>query len=338
MNRVETLLGPTILAIPENEPERLFTSPENWVEEYKLLAKKWHPDKSGGDAKVFSHIAILRSRAKEHIAAKIWREPDVLKFTSGEKSFRLSYKKEFSFELGKGYISKSYITYVFEKEYADLAIAATTAIKNLKYADAKMQEVIGRDMPRIHDYKEANDGSHILILNKPQDLVRLRDMQIHLGGKIPAPHAAWIISRLLSHMVYFEWCGITHNDLSVDNIFIHPAGHTASIFGGWWYSLPIGEKHIFLPSRTLEVAPPSLKTNKIATIRTDSELVRLVARELFGPNLAKDFPAISKWALSHQSARALANLKYWQETVLPDAFGPKKFVKWEVSAREVYNY
>lgn len=53
-----------ILAIPAHEPERLFTVPDQIAAEYRILAKRFHPDLPGGDTGAFAHLAELHADAR----------------------------------------------------------------------------------------------------------------------------------------------------------------------------------------------------------------------------------------------------------------------------------
>lgn|GEM_PF-6159183 len=57
-----------ILDTPLDHPERIFSSPSTMRDEYKILAKKWHPDVVGdlGSAEaVLAHINVLFKNAKD---------------------------------------------------------------------------------------------------------------------------------------------------------------------------------------------------------------------------------------------------------------------------------
>jgi hypothetical protein len=68
MRNVQNLTANEILNA--TKPHHIFTR-DNYKNEYRLLAKKWHPD-AGGDDQVFQHIAILYSEAEKSISDHHW--------------------------------------------------------------------------------------------------------------------------------------------------------------------------------------------------------------------------------------------------------------------------
>jgi hypothetical protein len=56
-------------------PEEVFSGPENVEIEYRVLAKKYHPDLNRGDPRaeeVFKQLGVLHTRAKEKIKIGEW--------------------------------------------------------------------------------------------------------------------------------------------------------------------------------------------------------------------------------------------------------------------------
>lgn len=49
-------------------PGDLFSSPDALEDEFRALAKRWHPDKPGGNQAVMDHIMGLREEGKRQIS------------------------------------------------------------------------------------------------------------------------------------------------------------------------------------------------------------------------------------------------------------------------------
>lgn len=337
--QVSMFTAAQILDIPVLEPERLFGSPDVLHDRYKTLAKQWHPDLPHGDTTVFTHIGDLYMRAKHLVDVGMWHTPGLFSFTAAGKQYRVRYFRAFDFELGKAYLGKTLITYVIAKDYADLAENARTIIKGLHYPDDKTREVMDRYLPKVVEYHETATDV-VISIAKPADLIRMRDLLTHLGGKIDGRHVAWMVSRMLNLASYLEWAQLTHNDLSLDSLFVCPEHHTVCLLGGWWYAMPLDStSNLVLPIRTHDHAPRDVLSNKHASLRIDPELVRLTGRELLGdatgmrlvsdPNLRKQ---IVDWLRMSGNGSALQDYTQWREHVL----GPRKFVKLTVNASDVY--
>lgn len=336
------LSGPQILTIPDEEPERLFGKPDLVSDLYRELAKKWHPDHLGGDGAIFTHINVLHLAAKEHIRAGTWHIPGELTFVADGKTYALRYFKRFDFELGVAYLSQTKITYVVRKEFADLVEHACKVIKTFHFPDDATREVMIRYLPTISGCYETAD-SVVVMIDKPADLIRMRDLRDHCGGKMDPKHVAWMISRMLNHTSYFEWAKLTHNDLSLDTLFVCPEHHTVCILGGWWYSMPVGDRLKAMPQRTINHASSEVMKKKLAALQTDPELVRLSARELLGNAngvhlmIDKSIPStMVNWLRISSQGSAVKDYAIWRDKILPDSFGPRKFVKMEIKADQVY--
>jgi hypothetical protein len=333
-----TFTASQILDIPMLEPERLFGMPTDVQATYHALARRWHPDMPTGDPNVFARINELHGRAKHLVEIGTWHVPGLFEFTAAGKQYRVHYLRSFDFELGKAFLGKTLITYVITKDFADLTENARKIITGLRYPDNETREVMGRYLPKLVEYHETATDV-VIVIAKPADLIRMRDLLTHLGGKIDGKHVAWMVSRMLNLASYLEWAGLTHNDLSLDTLFVCPEHHTVCLLGGWWYAAPVNDKLTAVPIRTLNHSPREVITSKRASLRIDPELVRLTGRELLGDasgmRLVND-PDVRKqivdWLRMSGPGSAIQDYTQWRERIL----GPRKFVRLPVSATDVY--
>lgn len=350
---VLALSGSELLAI--QQPERLFGAASSVASLYKTLARRWHPDIPGGDDAVIAHINTLHDAAERLIESGMWSAPGELRFSSGGKDYVLHYFKSFEFELGRVYLSQTRVTYVLPSENYDLATQARDVITGLR----TMSDSIRRDpvkaanfstvmttmeryLPTIKEFYETPTGI-VIMIDKPADLIRMRDLVDYCGGKLDAKHAAWMISRMLHHASYLEWADLTHNDISLDTLFVCPEHHTVCMLGGWWYAMRTNHKVKALPVRTLNVAPGDLVRTKLASPRTDVELAKLTGRELLGSaqgiHLVMDKsipPPMVNWLRLVGGNSAMKEYEHWREHILGGSFGPRQFVKLPISAADVY--
>jgi hypothetical protein len=337
-----SLSAEQILKVPLDRPEHLFIhgDVDKVKKTYRTLMQTWHPDHNS-DARassVVAHINLLYEKAQQKLAAGVWDQPGVLRFT-GESGvqYQMVYKKDRPFELGTVYIGDRIVVYSFRPEYTDLADNARGMIMHFRFANDEMRAEAKRYLPEYENLLTGSTGHTYLVLRKAPEYLCLRDIVAHMSDRLEPRHVAWVMSRLHNLLCYFQWAGLTHNDISIDNYFISPANHTGCLVGGWWYAAPVGRKMLALPARTLRYAPQYIVDKKLADPRIDSELVRAVGRELLGDPVGskaammKDVPQpMLDWLRLPGSASALEEYQTWYNTVLPKAFGPRRFVRMEV--------
>ncbi len=328
-----------LLAIPVTEPERLYPRDVASLEKtFRKLAMRWHPDRCA-DAKaaeVFAHIKTLHEVGERKLADGTWEVPNILSLTTTRgKMFELKYGRRSDFELGKVYISPNFVTYVVDKANADLFAQGVAVLKSLKFHNDKMREEMARNLPTIKAELETIDA-HVLVLEKKPEQIRLRELLEQSGGKVDPKHVAWMLSNLYNMACYLRWSGLTHNDLSLDTVFVSPEHHGGAVLGGWWYAAAVGKPLLALPTRSAERAPSDVLRRQKADARVDLELIRAIGRELLGDPLgtglswSNEVPkALANWLRAPTSGDALADYKAYKDQVLPGSFGPRRFVKWD---------
>lgn len=337
---VENLTAKHIMAVPLDQPEKLYTGEEKVCKmEYHILAAKWHPDRKSGNSDVFVHVKLLYEKAMDRIADGVWATPGLLKVTDIRgRVYQVRYKKKRDFELGECYIGERIVVYAIRKEFSDLVDNATKMMNNFKYANTDMHGEVSRYLPKLNDTLELPDRI-LVVLQKDPDHLCLRDIVKAFGGKMDVKQVAWIMSRLHNLMCYFDYAGIAHNDISLDTYYISLSSHVGSLVGGWWYAARVGDKMRALPERTIRYVQPDLVSAKKATILVDAELIRAVGRECLGDPygnkllLDKSVPAgIVSWLQSPGSNNAFEDYSTWYEKVLPKALGARRFVQVSVPA------
>lgn len=347
MTYVAPLSADDILALPLDAPEALFGADENsFKPAYRQLVAAWHPDRNRDPraASVMAHITALHGAGMQKIKAGTWAPPNVLVLKSKTgKKIKIKYARQHAFELGQMYIGDNFVTYCLDPAYGDLAATGLKNIETLTFADDAMREEFGRALPRVKSHFEADDGKHIVVLHKPADTVLLRDIVAHEGGRIPPTHVAWIMRRLHNLTCYLDWAGITHNDFSLDTYFISPEHHYGALLGGWWYAAAPGAQLTALPMRTAGLAPSDVIRNQKADGRVDLELIRAIGRELLGDpggsTLITDASVprpLSDWLRLPSSGKPRADYKAFDDDVLPKSFGPRRFVKWNITPTDIY--
>ncbi|MBD8530006.1 MULTISPECIES: hypothetical protein [unclassified Massilia] len=343
-----SLSAAALLAIPEDQPERLFQGGiEDVKKAYRLLAMRWHPDRSAdADAlAVFQHIGRMFDQAAERIALGDWPCGGTLRFAAIDgKAWEINYLRRHRFELGGMYVAASVVAFEVDAAHADLVGRAERTIRDLRYADAGMREQIARHLPAFPFAGAFQTGTaYVVVMRKAPELLLLRDVLDHFGGRMDPRHVAWVVSALLNLCCYFQYAGITHNALSPDTCFISPVEHSVAVLGGWWYAARNGERMAAAPARTLEWAPHDLLDMRQADIRTDLELVRAIGRELLGDisgmRLARESgarAAMTDWLRLPASNDPIEEYRTWRTQVLHDSFGARRFAELPLTQSDIY--
>ena len=347
-----SLSAATLLAIPEDRPERLFKGGVDEVKKaYRLLAMKWHPDRSRdpGALAVFQHIGRMLENAEEKIALGDWPCHGRLQLTALDgKAYEINFLRRHRFELGSMYLASTVVTFEIDRAHADLVTQAERTIRDFRYADGRMREQIARHLPAFPfagAFETAT--SFVVVMRKTPDLLLLRDVIDYFDGRLDPRHVAWVVSSLLNLCCYFEYAGITHNALSPDTCFISPPDHSVAVLGGWWYAAADGARMLAAPERTLAWAPHDLLASGRADVRTDLELVRAIGRELLGDvtgtRLYRESyressapRAMIEWLRLPASDNPVEEYRTWRTRVLHDSFGARRFAELPLTQSDMY--
>jgi len=338
------LSAAALLAIPPERSERLFGgSADDIKQAYRLLAMKWHPDRSTDpDAHaVFQHIGHLYAQAGEPSAPGSGQ----LQLTALDgKRYDINYLRCHRFELGSLYVAGTVAAFVVDREHADLVARAERTIAGLDYANDRMRSQVAPHLP-AYPFAGAfqTASAYVIVMRKLPDQLLLRDVLNHVGGRLDPRHVAWVVSSLLNLCCYLQYAGIAHNALSPDTCFMSPQAHSVAILGGWWYAAGEGVPMIAAPASTLDWGPHDLLATRRASIRTDLELVRAIGRELLGDiggsRLAGDgaIPrAMADWLRLPASNDAVDEYRTWRTQVLHDSFGARRFAALPLTQSDIY--
>lgn len=340
-----TLTAEQILRI--KEPEKLFNKDDFKVQLLRLR-KRWHPDVSSLERAeaVFKHISILATSAKNKIAENRWvGEAEISFSTHADKTFRFRYKTVREFELGKMYIGQIVVMFVFNNGNDDLFRNGVSAIRGIKYPNAKMREEFSRLFPDIILAAEKTSIGSVLVVKKPEGAVLLQDLIDYLPeGRIDPKHVAWITSSLYNIVTFLDHMQTCHNSIIPSSIFIDPKNHAVFLLGGWWYSTVSGSDLKALPGELLRALPSKVVKKKKAHSVYDRQAVKSVAIACLGdPTLTgmsllskKDIPApMLNWIRSPSMNDAISEYAGW-EKILEKSFGKRKFVEFAINIDDMY--
>ncbi|HBV88300.1 MAG TPA: hypothetical protein DEF42_17035 [Desulfosporosinus sp.] len=311
--------------------------PHKAKQEYRLLVQKYHPDRNKETMAedVFLKIRDLYAQAELMFASGQWEESNVIEFKTKEgKHKKLTFIKEFPFELGVQYVASSVVVFVLEAEHKRYFDNAIKRVGSLTYANKAMEDEFKRYFPEFIDKFETAEGKWVLVIIKTKDLVRLQDLLNYYQGTIEPRHVAWILSRLGSICCFLDYNGLAHNGISLGNCFVSPENHSIALFGGWWYCAGQGEKMLGTQKEIYDVMGPLTKTNKTGSITTDLESMKLIGRVLL--NKAQVPDSYQAWLEKGAADSARKEFLRWN-TALRNSYGVRKFIRMEVGEREVYS-
>lgn len=328
-------------------PEDIFTNDLDKIKtEFRNLAKKYHPDvnKSPEANECFRKINELYNIGVDKINKGIWTEKDVIYLeTTSNKKIRIKYFIKKDFELGECYICKEHVIYILKKEFEKYYNNAIKMIKNVSYASKSMEEEFKKYIPDIQDTFKLKNGNFTIVLRKQEDTYCLEDLLKQQGGEITPRHVAWMLSRLNNINCFLQYNKIVLNGISLQNCYVSPRNHCIMIYGGWWYATKVNEKMIGTQKVIFDLMPVKNKGEKISSYMTDTESIKYIGRQLLNNlNLNKTtskgeiIPGpLTEW-LRTSGENAIENFTSWNG-VLDKSWGERKFVKLEVSEKDIYN-
>jgi hypothetical protein len=326
------MTGDTLLSI--QNPAKLFTF-KDYKSEYHKLSMQFHPD-HGGDAKVFAHLNELYRIADELATHGGWGSLGTLLITDVDGARHAwAYRSLNDFELGYIYTCDNYIIYVIDKKYMkDIHIPTFT------FASAEMRTEFEHMLPSKY-YKQYTYKDEVyFVFDKLPTAYLLRD--IIKTTKIDIKHIAWILSRLYNIGSYMQWAKLISNDISVNTVLIDPTVHRVYLLGGWWYSATIGNKIKSMPLQTYKILPHSIISEGKASMNIVSEQIHALGRELMGNRtggyleLSKINEKFAQWLTNSGFDSILEEYKIWDTATLQSMFGVRKFIKWDLTADDVY--
>lgn len=314
-------------------PEQLFPGDlDAATARHRELMLVWHPDKPGGHAGVAAKINELFGLLKAKLAAGTWEGPTSIELAraDGKPPIVIKSRRLVTTTWGRLILADHYVVSIADAAHNGLVHHWWS--KKFLFASAGMKEKCGHFVPDGYSIVPLVNGEMAVIIKKPADMLRLRDVRDH--DRLDARHVAWMISELCSLACYLEFSGIVHHDLSLDTLFVDPEKHTLLLAGGWWHAHVVKSGISSVPKRTHDVMPFAARRDKRASILTVLELVRLTGRELLA-HADPAPPAMTAWMTATASGSAIDCYKSWSRA-LTDSFGARKFVELSLTADAVY--
>lgn len=342
-----TVTAEEILSI--EKPGDLFSdNRETCRQQYKDLVKIWHPDIAGRNeepdtVRVFEKIKDLYDRAIELMDIGAWERSNYIQFRNERgRTIKIHYLDSNSFEIGTYYITKHMVIYLISREREKYYKNAIKRIRELNYADKKMEHQFRRVLPELYDNYQIESGEYCIIIKKEEAHYPLKNVLQCYPKGMNHRHVAWIISRLLNLACYLEYHHLVHNGIEVKNCYVSLKEHSIFLLGGWWYTTQEKEKMLGVSKEIYEIMPLGAKNKKCSNSMTDLESIKLIGRQLLGePSPGKlsqnyDIPdAFREYLVRGSKESAFEEIRCWDETIL-HAYGKRKFCEIYLSKEKIY--
>ncbi len=325
-----------ILAIPENSPHLLFFNIDKVEDDYKTLARIWHPDLNSDPqaTAVLQHIHLLLQAAHSAKANGTWGYGSSLTVKTQKGMVYHPYLTMKPFELGEIYICADQVIFATRREHDDLCRRFLETTKTFKFADAKMEAEFKTALPqRVHTV--ANADRAFTFVRKDPENIRVQDILDH--ETMDPRHIAWILSRAYNMCCWLNFSGLMHLDISPESFYVNPATHSGALLGGWFYAKsPFDAKALAAPARTAHYA--GMDAN-----RAHLSMVKQMGRKMFGLSSivamkgAKTVPEyLRKWLTAPASADPIEEYKQWH-TTLEKTFGKRRFTIYPLTRDQIYS-
>lgn len=347
-------------------PEHLFAGndADSIKLEWKRYVSKYHPDKCAGSGNeklhgdVTAHITSMYELGVEKIANGTWRMHNTTIVVSDSKRFRFKYLERLHHGVCTHAVNVTKSLYTINDPDAggtfdiffDNAVKMASTIERAVALSNRMKPVFAWIIPKMVEYKTA-DGKRCILnsrVNKldgtptPDTFPLESVLNGPYNGTIPARHVAWIMSRCYNIACLFEHLGYMYGGFTVDGLTIDPAGHTIVPSCGWWFTRKLDDKLIGLPTAIIPRLSPTLLTDKKATTKIDTTMIKLLGRQLLGDITGRTLsanPDIPKpmlnWLMDPAGDCAERDFEAW-DSVLNASFGARTFVVMDVTKSNLY--
>lgn len=276
--------------------------------------------------------------AWQRARAEAFAHPDRLDF--GRHSFRLMMR------LGAGQGSESFLAL---RLLPTAAVASLTVAmdeegaRRLRREAAVLRELHSSEAPGAHAFTRRlplplglaySEGPHapgqvVLALRHPPavwgSLARLQD---RFPGGVPATHVVWMWRRILEILGFVHASGLSHGDLALGNLLVHPHDHLVHLVG-WSAALPLQAG-----------GDPRQPTAARDLVQSGWAIRSLLAGPTAGPPPNDRAPAplaelIGKVTEDPDFARGVGARQLADEVgkAAREAFGPPRFVPFEIPDR-----
>lgn len=311
----------------------VFTENEDGINHtFRDLVKVFHPDVCKDDRAndAIARLSLLHKEALEHLHNHTWKEANVLtlKRSDGKVATIKNYKFQSVNEMGRYWVSDSLVCYEFldtKEKYFNNYIKR---VSDMKFANKEMEEHFRQFIPNILDSFKSEDGKFYIVLKKEKNVYPLSLLKDIFSNGV---HAAWLTTKTLDLCNLFQYNGIVHNGITVDNCFVNLELHAVYIYGGWQYATKIDEKMLGVPRSVYSIMKDTTKEGKVSKTSTDldsaKEMVKDAANCKSYVQLSVKFPEPFASYLCTSSGEDATDVYYKWEKARAASWDKRVFVK-----------
>lgn len=186
-----------ILQTPLDRPDLVFSGVnDEALTQFRTLRAKWHPDRAQR-TDVFQHIEALYATRTRMLVEGTWPGAGQTSVTlKNMNECVIRFLRQRKFELGTLYHCPNSLCYVIDSDNAELGVDGAAWMDGFKYPNPKMEDKLRHCVPHRLTHAELANGGVLVVVEKGNDLVSLRDLLDHLGAPMDPRHVAWILTRL----------------------------------------------------------------------------------------------------------------------------------------------
>jgi len=331
-------------------PEDIFTMDLKTIEEEKeeyIEAFKPKEYRTIQNFIVTRRVLQLYSQAIAELESNEGRREDYkricIKAISGEE-YKIQYISHFDFPLGEVYVTNQYVIYVVQSKYKKYYENYVQKTKYYSKPDKEIWRMVEYTLPKVEKHFKCADGNFAIFVKKPCEMYSLREILEYFGGSLKPEYVASILTRLYYFTCYMNLVEMTHNAITLDNLFFAPGRkieegedytvndmRIVGVFGGWFFTTYLEEKIQGIPREVYEVIPHEYKKRGYSSFEVDELAIKRLARQLLGAEI-KDAPKpFFDWVNINKIAKdAYEEFCNWEKVII-SSFGKHRFVDIDVS-------
>lgn len=260
------------------------------------------------------------------------------------KEYKIHYISHSTFQLGEMYITEQYVVYIVQGRYRKYYENYIQKTKYYSKPDREIWKMVEYMLPNVERHFESADGNFVIFVKKPCEMYSLREILEYFGGSLKPEYVASILTRLYYFTCYISLVEMTHNAITLDNLFFAPGRKVeegesytvedmriVGVFGGWFFTTYLEEKMQGMPREVYELMPIDCKERGYSSFEVDELAIKKLARELLGKEIQDAPEPFFDWVKSNQIAKdAYEEFCNWEKVII-SSFGKHRFVDIDVS-------
>ena len=154
-----------------------------------------------------------------------------------------------------------------------------------------------------------------------------------------------ILTRLYYFECYMDLIGMTHNGITIDNLFFAPGKSVeegqdytiddlriVGVIGGWFFTTWSNEKLVGMPKEIYDLLPNTCKQNGYSSFEVDMLSIQKLGIDLLGDANFKNLPlSFKSWLTkTHIEKNSYEEYQEWED-IITQSFGKHKFTEMNIN-------